>query len=174
MAQLNKRTLSVSISVGVTLKKTLSQTWCHVWMWMLVVCWLYWKASALIHLALFCSPFSQLNLVSHDVRPSLTEYVIYINFSCCSVYCKMSAVNVSEWPAVLCSFTRGLEGDVKYVIQAALLILTQNRFKIIPSFFPYVRMKIKQNQCAVYPLVYRTKDRVLTGTRSSFFSCQIQ
>lgn len=61
-----------------TLKNALLQTWCQVWMCTLVLYWLYRKVSVLIHLALFCSPFTQLNFVSHEVRPSLTEYVIFL------------------------------------------------------------------------------------------------
>lgn len=66
----------------------------------------------------------QLNVVNHEVRLSLTEYVMCMIFSC-SVCYKMSVVNVSAWPAVLCSFAHGLGGDVKYTIQATFLVLTQ-------------------------------------------------
>lgn len=106
---------------------------------------LYLMVPVLIHLALFWSPFTQLNVASHEVRPSLTEYVMRMIFSC-SVCYKMSVVIVSAWPAILCSFTHGLGGDVKYTIQATFLVLTQE-FQNHDSLFPSVKKLKDENRC---------------------------
>lgn len=62
-------------------------------------------------------------------------------------------VNVSAWPAVLCSFTRGLGGDV-----AALLVPTQS-FKITPSLFPSLKEFKDENKTDV--CTFRNKINVL-------------
>lgn len=101
--------------------------------------------SVLIHLALCCSPFTQLNFISCELRPSLTEYVKYLNFSYSSVCYKISVVNV----AIPCSVTCGLGWDVKYMLEATFLVLTQS-FKIMLSLFPPLKEFKDENKTDVH------------------------
>lgn len=79
----------------------------------------------------------------------------------------MSVVNNT----VSCSVTRGLGGDVKYMLQATFLVLTQS-FKIMPSLFPPLKEFKDENKTDVCTSKLKSVCSVPTCLQSKWQSIQ--